>query len=1271
MNPTTLFATLLSLILGVGCGKKEPELTPIDTANRPEAKSETPKFDQLKYRNLLEVFEKLGKNKDEEFDRILKEARAKADSSGAMTYEDWSAVLKETELSKYFKVPRQMEGADTNRAILRGLEHKAGLDLKGGSQFVIELKVDGLDDPEGAVNQAMNVLRRRVDRFGVAEPVIQNMGGNKIIIQIVGIPQTKREEIKRHIQRVASLRFQLVDVDSQGREVEYQPGIIVPGSTNLIDKFTAEDGKQIERQVMVETKVQMGSEHVTRAFAARDPLSGAPVINFSLDATGAGIFHKVTSGNIGRGLAIVLVELKEDGSELHELISAPTIQSAIGARGEITGIDTHSEAREIANVLENPLSTPLKIIEERDVVNTDNLDGSNGHSSNLMELLPPIGPVWPAGVMAAWFFTSSDPADRLQRGQGSTTTVGQQQVLINAHTQPQRGQGGTMTVGQQQVLIEVAVQYWQRTGQLPRRASDMLGAADLDGDGNRDVGELVLKGAIRQDLLERTVGLDIQFDDDAINSIIREQLSLPQGQFQRKIYDQLIQSFGEADLRQYFHDELAIRHLHQVMGLGGGMVSRRAIRPLVEQSLLKYDTEVAVFRASEYTNKVTNVTERLVEYYTNNKATYKEDDRVKFAWLKISIPTNAANQTAIKQARQYQAAVYQGFQQHGTNITVLSQIAANLQPPLKIERIELDESNVTGHPLGSVFNQVRSGDLGDIRLPVVRGPEGLYFAGVEEEIEGSLPKFNSLTSKRSNEVRLAFLKDETHKLAREAGRAFYTNLTTALTEGNQTFDKFCRANKVEVFTVPLFSSTTQPNDPAYAALTNRVELPELQRAIHGMDPSKEKIPVDRITEFNTNPYGGWMLNLKQRVPAESEEIEAELNGRVLAQRRRGLGQATQPHPVRNFSQQGFQMAASTFALSQRQLQMATPTIKFGPSANHLGAIILDVGQPAFQMADPTWSFRQAELSKLKLYIEAKKDRSEEIGKELEALGNQLLNLTRRGNLEREREIISQAITRLKELQQDKSKLHPFTPQKQWNKTAAKKAGAALEATNVAGRQIGVVPPDSYRAVMNQHPNSSAGRRAWLLWARGLLDAGDYQDAQKQFEGFLSKNEKNPMAPGAKLGRALCLDELNKTDEAKAKYDQIIKDHPGELVAQYAMINLAALHQEDGQLEMAQKLYRELIEGDLTFFEKRGPMSFMVRQMGSQRLASGMARSLYMTLLEKNPQLLPETSNPPIPPTVPTVPKSNTTKLPDNNDIVPQLKTPPLKARDTKGVEKSK
>ena len=159
-----------------------------------------------------------------------------------------------------------------------------------------------------------------------------------------------------------------------------------------------------------------------------------------------------------------------------------------------------------------------------------------------------------------------------------------------------------------------------------------------------------------------------------------------------------------------------------------------------------------------------------------------------------------------------------------------------------------------------------------------------------------------------------------------------------------------------------------------------------------------------------------------------------------------------------------------------------------------------------------------------------------------------------------------------------------------------------------------------------------------------------------------------MVSGAKLGSALCLDELNKKDEAKAKYDQIIKDYPGELVAQYATINLAALQQEDGQLGTAQKLYQELIEGDLTFFEKRGPMSFMVRQMGSQRLASDMARSLNMALLGKNPQLRLETSNPHIPSTISPEPESNATILPDNNGTAPESNATTVLLKDANGTK---
>ena len=174
---------------------------------------------------------------------------------------------------------------------------------------------------------------------------------------------------------------------------------------------------------------------------------------------------------------------------------------------------------------------------------------------------------------------------------------------------------------------------------------------------------------------------------------------------------------------------------------------------------------------------------------------------------------------------------------------------------------------------------------------------------------------------------------------------------------------------------------------------------ELQRAVLDMDPSKEKIRADRISKFNPNNHGGWILNLKQRVPASAEQIEAKMSGGFAREyRRAGLVHATQTHRV--------------------------------PSSNP---------QQRFQMADPTWNFRHVERLQLELFITSKKDRSKEIDGKLEVLGNQLTQLTQQGNpdatpaelrtqeeqmdairqqllqLERERGIISQAETRLKEL----------------------------------------------------------------------------------------------------------------------------------------------------------------------------------------------------------------------------------------------------------------
>jgi predicted negative regulator of RcsB-dependent stress response len=237
------------------------------------------------------------------------------------------------------------------------------------------------------------------------------------------------------------------------------------------------------------------------------------------------------------------------------------------------------------------------------------------------------------------------------------------------------------------------------------------------------------------------------------------------------------------------------------------------------------------------------------------------------------------------------------------------------------------------------------------------------------------------------------------------------------------------------------------------------------------------------------------------------------------------------------------------------------------------------------------------------------------------------------------------------------------------------AGSTLEATNMVAAQmvaaqLGSVPPESYESVMREYPDTSAGERAWLIWARGLLDAGKVEEAQTQFEGFLAKHGKSPMASAAELGKALCLDERDDRDAAKAGYEGVIEKYPGELVAQYAMLNLAALHEVEGRPKEARDLLQNLIEGDLTFFERNSPMRFM----GSQRVTSNLARKSLSALFEKNPQWREEVQNPHVPPTSPVGPEGNATALPENNGTknlpIENNATPP-KPADKKIVPKGK
>ena len=195
---------------------------------------------------------------------------------------------------------------------------------------------------DSVVEQALKIIRNRIDQFGVTEPTIQKQGSSQIVVQLPGIQDPQRA--KELIGRTAQLEFKLV-AEQPGAAAESLPGKgnEAGRGTYLVEKRTLLTGDAI-----VNASVRPGSG-----------IEGIAV-DFQFDARGAQVFGDITRANIGRQLAIVLDNRVE---------SAPVIRDAItGGRGQITGNFDVAGAQDLANALRHgALPAPLKLIEERTV----------------------------------------------------------------------------------------------------------------------------------------------------------------------------------------------------------------------------------------------------------------------------------------------------------------------------------------------------------------------------------------------------------------------------------------------------------------------------------------------------------------------------------------------------------------------------------------------------------------------------------------------------------------------------------------------------------------------------------------------------------------------------------------------------------------------------------------------------------------------------------------------------------------------------------------
>jgi SecD/SecF fusion protein len=233
---------------------------------------------------------------------------------------------------------------------------KPGLDLRGGTQFLLELAGS---TGQGTLDQAVEVIRKRVDSVGVAEPVIQPVGQNRIIVQIPGVSEADKASYRRQLERVAKLEFTLVHERSDELVGDGKTKPQIPIDSQLLMlRDRQPNGTVKELPIVVKRRTEISGKSVANAFRSVDQLGRAVVI-IEFNPEGRKKFGNLTEQNIGRRLAVIL-----DG----EVYSAPVIRSAIYGSCEISGGNMSSvEAEELASVLKNPLENPVSIIDERGV----------------------------------------------------------------------------------------------------------------------------------------------------------------------------------------------------------------------------------------------------------------------------------------------------------------------------------------------------------------------------------------------------------------------------------------------------------------------------------------------------------------------------------------------------------------------------------------------------------------------------------------------------------------------------------------------------------------------------------------------------------------------------------------------------------------------------------------------------------------------------------------------------------------------------------------
>ncbi|GMQ77476.1 MAG: protein translocase subunit SecD [Gammaproteobacteria bacterium] len=235
-------------------------------------------------------------------------------------------------------------------------------------ELLAKLNQQAVDEVmRSALQQNITTLRNRVNELGVAEPVIQQQGSTRIVVQLPGVQDTAKA--KEILGATATLEFRMVDTE---RSVQEALAGRVPATSKL---YRESDGAPI----LLKRSVMLSGDYITDAASGIEQQTGSPAVFITLDGKGASLFSKRTRDKIGRPMATVFIENKSEtvlvnGKEVKKfrteetVINVATIRDQLGKRFQITGLDSTEEARDLSLLLRaGALAAPIEIVEERTV----------------------------------------------------------------------------------------------------------------------------------------------------------------------------------------------------------------------------------------------------------------------------------------------------------------------------------------------------------------------------------------------------------------------------------------------------------------------------------------------------------------------------------------------------------------------------------------------------------------------------------------------------------------------------------------------------------------------------------------------------------------------------------------------------------------------------------------------------------------------------------------------------------------------------------------